>query len=187
MTSNPGQEPDLASWVRSAVASYQSPLLRYATSVCGDQERARDVVQETFLRLCRQRPADLDGCLGPWLYTVCRNQALDTRRKDGRMSTVSQSTLDARPDHGPDPAGTAEDRDQMSQVLAALAAMPPRQQEVLRLRFQGGLSYKEIASVTGHSVSNVGYLMHVGLRAMRSQLARSPTPPPGRGLTRGGS
>ena len=56
-------------------------------------------------------------------------------------------------------------------ALSMLDGLPPRQQEVLRLRFQAGLTYKEIQRVTGHSLGNVGYLIHVGIRTLRERLA----------------
>ena len=48
-----------------------------------------------------------------------------------------------------------------------LARLPENQQEVIRLKFQQGLSYKEISSVTGLSVTNVGFLIHTGLKRLR--------------------
>ena len=68
-----GEQPER---VRTAVQQYEGPLLRYAQRITGDLERAQDVVQETFVRLCRQNRAELDGHLAQWLYTVCRNRAL---------------------------------------------------------------------------------------------------------------
>src|SRR3712207_7642349 len=94
---NPGDEPtldagELASdagddarsrLVRSAVQRFEQPLMSYARHVLGgDLERARDVVQETFLRLIGQDPAKVAPHLTEWLYTVCRNLAIDVRRKE---------------------------------------------------------------------------------------------------------
>ena len=56
-------------------------------------------------------------------------------------------------------------------MLTLLEGLPAKQQEVLRLKFQAGLSYKEIQRVTGHSIGNVGYLVHVGLRSLRERLS----------------
>ena len=66
---------------------------------------------------------------------------------------------------------TIEKRDDERHALAALEKLPERQQEVIRLKFQGGLSYREISRVTGLSESNVGYLIHTGLKAVREELA----------------
>ena len=67
-------------WIRDALDRFEGPLLLYAGRLTGDAERARDVVQDTFLKLCRQRRADVAARLAEWLYTVCRNAAIDVRR-----------------------------------------------------------------------------------------------------------
>ena len=69
-------------WVLSAVGRYETPLIQYAGRLLGDSERARDVVQDTFLKLCQQERASLSDRLAEWLYTVCRNRALDVMRKE---------------------------------------------------------------------------------------------------------
>ena len=73
-----------AGWIRSALERFEAPLTRYAYGITGDLERARDVVQDTFLRLCRASPAQIDGYIAPWLFKVCRNRALDVRKKEAR-------------------------------------------------------------------------------------------------------
>ena len=50
-------------WVEEALDEYEVPLVRYAVSLLGDVEIARDIVQDTFLKLCKQRPKDLQGHL----------------------------------------------------------------------------------------------------------------------------
>ena len=51
-----------------------------------------------------------------------------------------------------------------------IGALPDRDQELLRLKFQEGLSYKQISAVTDLSVSNVGFILHKALRRLRSEL-----------------
>ena len=82
------KNPD-SSWISSVLAQYELPLTRYAAHITGDIERAREVVQDTFLKLCRQKPAQIRTHLTQWLYTVCRNGALDVRRKERRMTAMS--------------------------------------------------------------------------------------------------
>lgn len=81
---------DSASWVRSALERFEAPLTRYAFGITRDLERARDVVQDTFLRLCSENPARLDGHLAPWLFKVCRNRALDVRKKESRNRPMEE-------------------------------------------------------------------------------------------------
>jgi len=61
-----------------------------------------------------------------------------------------------------------------SNLLALLVTLPPNQEEVIRLRLGAGLSYKQIAEVTGLTVTNVGFLMHTGLKSLREKLKTEP-------------
>jgi RNA polymerase sigma-70 factor (ECF subfamily) len=67
------------------------------------------------------------------------------------------------------PDDVASGREQAGRVSAAMSALPPSQQEVLRLRFQNGFSYKQIAGITGLSVTNVGFLIHTGIQRLRKR------------------
>lgn len=139
--------------------------MRYALRITGDEEQARDVVQETFLRLWKQDPGQIR--LGEWLFTVCRNRALTVRKKEGRMSPLTQQEAETRPSREAGPAERTEDRDTLRHILRLIDGLPKRQQEVLRLKFQNGLSYREIGSATQLSVSNVGFLLHTALKRIR--------------------
>ncbi|MBA3651251.1 MAG: hypothetical protein H0W66_07175 [Chthoniobacterales bacterium] len=65
----------------SLLRRFELPLLQYATRILVDRDRARDVVQETFVKLQRQRHRQQDQAPAKWLFTVCRNRALDIGRK----------------------------------------------------------------------------------------------------------
>jgi len=173
-------DAEQSTWIRSALERYERPLVLYAARVVGDAELARDVVQETFLKLWDQDRAELAARLGPWLFTTCRNRALDVKQKEGRMQPLANDeagTLRAerrteRPAHGTeDPASTTEARDARSHVLRTIDSLPENQREVIRLKFQSDFSYREIAAITGLSVGNVGFLLHVGLKALRERLS----------------
>lgn len=165
--SEPGE--NLAAWLGRVMDDHEGPLLRYAERILGDADRSRDVVQDTFLRLlnCGR---DLDGGhLTQWLYTVCRNRCLDIFRKDRRMSLLTEYAEQTQPDGEPSPDDAVSSREQAHKAVEALSALPANQREVLRLRFQNGLSYKQIAGVTGLSVSNVGFLIHTGIGRLRKR------------------
>ena len=72
----------------------------------------------------------------------------------------------------PGPPEHAERADTAAALLAMLDDLPENQREVLHLKFAGGLSYREIADVTGLSVPNVGFLIHRGVTALRERLRR---------------
>ena len=157
-------------WIRSVLERFEADLLRYAIHITGDYERGRDVVQDTFLRLCRQDPAAVDGHLAEWLFTVCRNRALDVVRKEKRMTSISSEQSAVQTSREPSQAAAAEQRDLSEKVRLMLNALPERQQEVVRLKFQQNLSYRQISSITGLSISNVGYHIHKAIQAIRREM-----------------
>ena len=166
--STPLSQSDRTEWVREVLVEYEGQLVRYAQRITGDLETARDVVQETFLRLCRQDRDEVEGHLVQWLFTVCRTRALDVQRKERRMSTATD--LDDRVSTDIDhysPDSAAETSDSAAKALGLLEHLPENQQEVIRLKFQNELSYREISEVTGLTVTNVGFLLHVGIKRLR--------------------
>src|SRR4030095_3702150 len=78
-----------STWIAEALDRHEKHLVRYATSILGDMERAREVGQETFLPLCQENPASIGSHLAQWLFTVCRNLAFDVRKKETRMSPLT--------------------------------------------------------------------------------------------------
>jgi RNA polymerase sigma-70 factor (ECF subfamily) len=168
----PGTQQGIAvepTWIREVMDRFERPLLRYALRIVGDEEAARDVVQDTLCKLHAQPRARVEGKLAEWLYTVCRNRALDVRRKEGRMK-VAATEVAARPSPEPGPAAVAERKDTTRRMLRLMGGLPPNQQEVLRLKFEHGLSYQEISNVTKLSVGNVGYLLHVAIKTLGQKL-----------------
>ncbi len=167
---NDSERGELEAWIASVVAQYEVPLIRYTTQITGDVDRARDVVQDAFLRLCREDRAHIDGRVAQWLFTVCRNRALDVRRKEKRMKTMTDHQAAAHPSHDADQDRLVEQRDSLEHIQKALSTLSPNQQEVVRLKFQSGLSYREISEITELSVSNVGFLLHTALKKIRERL-----------------
>jgi RNA polymerase sigma-70 factor (ECF subfamily) len=157
-------------WIRAALSEFEGPLLRYTVRLTGNLEAARDVVQDTFLRLCRERPERLNSHLAEWLFTVCRHRALDLLRKDGRLTELTDADIATRSSPEPTPATVAADREAVADVLQALDGLPVNQREVIRLKFQNGLSYRQISRITQLSESNVGFLIHTGIKTLRRRV-----------------
>jgi RNA polymerase sigma-70 factor (ECF subfamily) len=158
-----------ATFVRSAVEQFQPQLLRYATRLLGDPDRARDAVQDTFIRLLAQPRAAVDGHLAEWLFTVCRNRVFDINRKDGRMKPFAEGAAERVVAAEPRPGAELEAEEMHATVLRLIERLPPNQQEVIRLKFQSGFSYKEISRITQLSVGNVGFLIHTAVKALRQE------------------
>ena len=162
-------------WIRDAFDRYEGPLVRYAMRLTGNLESARDVAQDTFLRLCRQQRDQVEGHLAAWLFTVCRRRALDVAKKQARMRSFATDP-DSQPADEPAQEAVVERRESAAHILILLEKLPPREREIVRLKLQNGLSYCEISRVTGLSVSNVGYLLHMAFRKIREMATQRTQP-----------
>ncbi len=162
-------EQSWRTWLNEVLARHEGPLLRYARRITGGAEQARDVVQESFVRLCRRRDRMSGNHTTQWLFKVCRSRAIDLRRKERRMTTLAATGLESRTSEGP--TEQAETGETTGRMLALLDRLPDRQQKALVLKFQAGLSYREIADVLDLSISHVGVLIRTGIKTLRERLA----------------
>lgn len=175
--------------VATAFIQYEPALVRYALKLTGDAETAREVVQDTFVRFCQN--AANPGCAktppnptsalaattetnghAAWLFAVCRNRAIDVLK---RRRTIRLSAEDVAAHAGgqsPPPNAAIERAEEHAEVMGWLAGLPPRQREVVRLKFHAGLSYHDIGELLGLSATNVGFLIHTALKALRANAKR---------------
>lgn len=166
--------PEGSHWLERLLERFEAPLLHYAHRLLGNAELAREVVQDVFLRFVRERPGVMEDHTAEWLYTVCRNRAIDVRRKERRMTPMIDTMLEARPAPGESPADHVERRDDTHQAVRLLATLSDNQREVVRLKFQHGMSYQQISGITGLSVSNVGFLLHTAIKSIRERMTAEP-------------
>jgi len=163
---------DRRGWVLSVLDEYEARLTRFAARLLGDEEAARDVVQHAFLRLCDQSPGELHDRVAQWLFTVCRNRAVDVLRTRGRTTSLDHVDARASLATDQDPA-VAVEREELSRRLSALVAgLPANQREAVDL-WAEGFTHGQIAEITGHSEGNVRVLVHRALKKLRqSPIAR---------------
>jgi len=159
-------------FIEWALKEYERPLIGYAQGFVHDWERARDVVQDTFIRLCQQDVAKVRDGVKTWLFTVCRNRALDILRKDSRLVAMDEKKLLKIPGNTVTAATLMEKEEVHNRLDAYLQRLTPNQREVIVLKFQQGLSYEEISRVTGLTPGNVGFLLHHALKRLREWIPR---------------
>ncbi len=151
------------------VQRFEIPLLQFATRIIGDRERARDVVQETFVKFQRNDAPSSNGKAATWLFTVCRNGALNVCRKERRMTYLDEELIEARESEQPMPFEQLEQKEAAGFLLRIVATLPLRQQEVIQLKFQSDLHYLQIAEIMQTTVNNVGVLLHTALKTLRER------------------
>ncbi len=169
---------------RVLVERYQGRVYRLALRVLRDEERARDAVQEAFLKVYRS----LDRFEGrssfyTWLYRLVLNVCLDLRRRDRLDRQVEwseerweqASEEDAGPDPisgslSPDPELALDRAELRSAIAAAIRSLPDDARRTLLLREVDGLSYAEIAEVLGVPRGTVMSRLHYARRRVRLAL-----------------
>jgi RNA polymerase sigma-70 factor (ECF subfamily) len=155
-------------WLRAAIDQHQAGLLRFAAALVGSR-LADDVVQDTFLKLLTVTREQVEGHLRPWLFTVCRNRALEIKRRERRETDLEEEEEMRAED--PPPDEVAEQRHDRKALQRFIEELPEKHRDVVALRFAGGLSYREIAGVTGLTETNVGFVLHTALKKLKKRLA----------------
>src|SRR5438874_1145047 len=151
---------------------FEIPLLQFATRITGDRDRARDAVQKTFVKF-QNNGAFQNPEPASWLFTVCRNGALNVCRKERRMIYLDEESIESREAEEPMPFERLEQKEAAGFLLKIVATLSPRQQEVLQLKFQNDLSYQQIAEITKTTANNVGVLIHTALKTLRQRYANA--------------
>ncbi|MHB8660233.1 MAG: RNA polymerase sigma factor [Solirubrobacteraceae bacterium] len=153
---------------------------RVAHSVCRDEGRAQDAVQEAFLAIWKSRTTyhPQRGTVAGWLLTVVRYRAIDLARRNGNHAArwASDDRLDEHP--APDDIdATVVERDSADRLRASLARLPDEQQEVIGLAYYGQLSHTEIATVLRLPPGTVKGRMRLGLQKLRASMKQAAAEP----------
>jgi RNA polymerase sigma-70 factor (ECF subfamily) len=158
------------------VRRYQDPLTRFAARFLGDAEAAQDVVQETFLQVVRHpgKLLDVENCHN-WLLRVVRNLGISHIRRRDRARRHAEALGKLRAAEGAGagedgPARAVEDAEIRARVHCEIGRLDIRSREVLLLKVQEEKSYREIAEITGMSVTNVGFILHKAVKELSRKL-----------------
>lgn len=142
---------------RTLVERYQQQVCWIAHDVLLDADEARDVAQETFLRVHGALASfDPSRDFVNWIYRIARNLAIDAhRRRRRRAASVEDLTSVAQPEGAASPAEGLRER-----VADVLAQLPVEYRLALSLRELHGLSPLEIARVTDCSYPTARWRLH---------------------------
>ena len=169
--------PDLTNshrqFVMSAFDRFERRLTRYAARLLGDEEAARDVVQFTFLKLCEAERSTVECRMPGWLYTVCRNRAIDEIRSRSRNHQVLEKELESLnmervkfADKKNDPATVLEEFDILEVLQKLIDRLPATSREVMELWAQG-FSCPEIAELTKKKEGTIRVCLHRAFKQLR--------------------
>lgn len=160
------------------IGRYQGSLLRFAGRLLGDADGAQDVVQETFLQVARnpKRLLAVESCHN-WLLKVTRNIGithLRRRSREARRVEVAADRIAGEATEREEAERTAiEIEESRARVRLEIDGLAPRHRELVLLKVVERKSYREIAEITGLTVTNVGYLLHMAVKELTRRLRAS--------------
>jgi len=130
---------------------YSPDVYRFAYWLCGNADDAKDITSETFVRIWTSETETKSETVKAYLFTIARNLFLHQKRKMNRFSPITDAIAEtaSQPEHN------ADERSDLEQTMAAIQTLSEIERTILLLRAENELSYEEIATMTGLTVSLV--------------------------------
>ena len=154
---------------------YETRLVAYATRYLGSVDLARDVCQEVFLKLINKPPRVLIcDSIGPWLFRVTRNLAIDKRRRRKFEIHEEDTDMPEAREEG-DPLSSLRDRNDIEVVRRLVGELPKELRDVVELRIDGDVPFKDIARVLAIPQGTALWRMHRAVEVLRQMWRRHET------------
>lgn len=155
---------------------YVDRVFRYLRTYTENEDDAADLTQHVFLRALEALPAYRnDGApFGAWLFRIARNAATDAFRRRRRVLPWDHVPPELQPLSPSDPEAASMQREALNQVRILVSRLDPEKQELLALRFAGGLSSREIAVLVGRSPAAVQKELVRIMSALKEQCRDEP-------------
>jgi RNA polymerase sigma-70 factor, ECF subfamily len=151
--------------------AYRDDLLRVAMSLLQDKSVAEDIVHEVFMHLIQVRKTfELSGSLKGYLAICVANRARNVNRDSRRMHSLDAGQGVERMSGLRRPDQWAVCSEEFERLRTALLTLPYAQREVVTLRVQGQLTFREMAENQGCSMKTVQSRYRYALDKLREQL-----------------
>ena len=149
---------------------YFDKIARYIYVHIGDRNEAENLAGEVFLKALESLKSYKERGIPmqAWLYRIAHNLVVDHLRKATKLKTVPIDTVQI--ESREDPVATAEKHIQMERVNEAMQKLTPEQREVVRLRFFGGLSSREVGAMLSKSDGAVREMQRAAIEKLRGLL-----------------
>ena len=158
-------------WIEGLYREHGSAVFSFLQGMVGDRHDAEDLMQETFARaLAAADGFERRALPSTWLFTIARNLALNHIRARRHRQNVDGADLEFMPSSGRDPLEEAGAGDETAVILAAVSELAEDQREVFLLKVVEGLTYREIAAVTGCPVGTAQSRFHRALADLRRRV-----------------
>lgn len=153
------------------IRRYLPDVYRLAYRLLGRRDLAEDATQDAFMNALQALPRFRgDASFRTWLLRIGANAANSQGRRSGRRRESELTDAEHLAASTPDASQQAEQREESERVERWLATLPTKQRLAVSLRIQHGLSYAEIAAVTGSSEGAARVNYHLGIKRLRELL-----------------
>lgn len=151
-----------------SVEEYSDSVYRFIRASLKDDERASDIVQDTFEKLWRNVTSIDYPVVKSWLFTTAYRTMIDIIRHENRITSLEESD-DRNYIH-------ETQYSDLNEILhIALERLPDNQKSMILLRDYEGYSYKEIGEITGSSEAQVKINIYRGRMALKSFIGKIET------------
>jgi len=158
---------------RELIQRYQSELIRYLCGWLADESFAKDLCQDVFMVLLEKPPHNfnLSNSIRPWLFRIARNKAIDYKRRQARSEPLEIQKHEMNALKTGSYSSTADmDLFTAEALESSLDRLPNELRDVIQMRYFGGLSFKEIATVYGVSLGVINGKVRKALGMLRAEL-----------------
>ena len=146
---------------------FELPVYRFLRRMVRSQEDAEDLTQEAFVRIYTHlRHYDPSKPLRPWIFRIASNLAISHLRKHPAR-TLSEDCLDTVPSADPSPRDQASMAQRREALARAVESLPEDTRQDITMRYQEGLSIREIAEATNRRPGAVKMALHRARLALR--------------------
>ena len=155
----------------SLYEEYYDKIARYAYIRIGDRSEAEDIAGEVFLKALESLKTYQERGIPmqAWLFKIAHNLVVDHLRKVTKNKMVPIETIEIRDEA--DPEAAAEMKMELERVTVAMQSLTEEQREVMRLRFFGGLTSREVGGLLSKSDGAVREMQRAALEKLRQLLA----------------
>jgi RNA polymerase sigma-70 factor (ECF subfamily) len=146
---------------------HNTSLIKFTSLIIGSIDAAKDVAQESFIRLIHSRTNHREGSFKTYLSTIAYRLALKEKKRQQRKQDLDSYDIT---DESPLPLEAAVQEEQAKQVVRAIQSLPEHHRDILVLRFYGEHSYDEIARITRLPVGTIKSRIFYAVKSCQKQL-----------------
>ena len=152
---------------------YMPKIYRYTRYRISDKEVAEDLTSDVFNKALDgfKRYNSYKASFSTWIFSIARNTIIDYYRKHAKEPRIMRDTDPEISSTSDSPINELTKTEEIARLRECIVKLNENEQELISLKFSGGITNREIARITGLSESNVGTILCRAIRKLRDDFA----------------